>query len=456
MVQIIEPNESIFGRLGKGFGKGLAEQLPKEVDRYRLSQGLSNFEKESENLTPLQSLARLSSIPGVTPQMIQSFGELAKQQNTRNAFKQAAGKARGPTPQEDEQLIQQPGQQRQPQQTEQPGVGVPRGAPNQARPQVQPGVNVKPEEFGQPQITQKNPLRPEAIPALPWTPERRIQEVAELADLFPNLNPQELQAMAADNESRELAQPGAQQARDTYLKQQQAEANNKLTTQLETKLQKQGKDVFQDITGEMLVNIQRGMEKDLRTNPKATVDDVVNKWSNRALELAKAKTQVEALSKRDLYDQVVRPEKTLNSLKAAQKIYAEAGNKEEFFNTLKSDFNMSPSGAALVAYPLEKRAQEYINTNVRKTRVGDSEKNSIKYANDLDKYLSSEDSLIAIARSLRQKDPFFDETTFFNQLRDDENIRLSPRQRREIINGVPDIFPNWGDISILPYRGFKP
>ena len=89
--QIIENPGSVFGRLGAGLGKGLAEQLPKEVERSRLSSGLKNFEQESGNLNPMQQLARLSSIAGITPQMIQSFGELGKQQLRGNALGQGQG-----------------------------------------------------------------------------------------------------------------------------------------------------------------------------------------------------------------------------------------------------------------------------------------------------------------------------------------------------------------------------
>jgi hypothetical protein len=86
MVQIIEQGGDLFGRIGKGLGQGLSEQIPKEVERYRLSSGLKNLEKESANLTPLQQLTRLSSIPGITPQMVQSFGDLAKQQAFSKIF----------------------------------------------------------------------------------------------------------------------------------------------------------------------------------------------------------------------------------------------------------------------------------------------------------------------------------------------------------------------------------
>lgn len=87
MVQVLNSELGGIGtRLGAGLGKGLADQLPKEVERSRLSSGLKNFEKESANLNPMQQLARLSAIPGITPQMIQSFGELGRQQSRAQAF----------------------------------------------------------------------------------------------------------------------------------------------------------------------------------------------------------------------------------------------------------------------------------------------------------------------------------------------------------------------------------
>jgi len=73
---------SILGRIGTGVGEGLAEQLPKEVDRHRLSSGLKQFEQDSSGLSPMQQLTRLAAIPGALehPQLIQSFGNLARQQ----------------------------------------------------------------------------------------------------------------------------------------------------------------------------------------------------------------------------------------------------------------------------------------------------------------------------------------------------------------------------------------
>lgn len=79
---------NIFGRLGSGIGQGLAEQIPKEIEQYQLKSGLKDFSENSQGLDPMQQLAKIASVRGVTPQMIQSFSELAKQQAKGNSLDQ--------------------------------------------------------------------------------------------------------------------------------------------------------------------------------------------------------------------------------------------------------------------------------------------------------------------------------------------------------------------------------
>lgn len=78
MAQYIK-QANIFGRIGENLGRGLAEQLPEEVTRGRLAAGLKNLEQQ-RGLTPFQQFSQLASIPGVTPQMLQSGAELLRQQ----------------------------------------------------------------------------------------------------------------------------------------------------------------------------------------------------------------------------------------------------------------------------------------------------------------------------------------------------------------------------------------
>jgi len=69
---------------------GAAEALPgvlnKEMDRMRLQKGLQDLSQE-EGLTPFERFAKFSSIPGITPQMIQSGTNLLMQQDKAKSFK---------------------------------------------------------------------------------------------------------------------------------------------------------------------------------------------------------------------------------------------------------------------------------------------------------------------------------------------------------------------------------
>lgn len=434
---------NIFGRIGSGVGQGLAEQIPKEIENYRLRSGLKNIADEADEgkLSPAQFLARTSGTYGITPQMVQSFGELAKNQAIRNVF--TGNNTQEPvTPYNPKKPLPQKGLRFS---ENEPGVNI------------QNDINVSPNEYGQPQISPNNPLRESAVPRPPWTPERRKEEIGKLFQDFPYLTLPEAQAMAADNEARELAQPEAQRAIDNYYKQKQDEATNKFDEILGTKLQKSKEGVYSDITGEMKNNLIRGMERELRENPKASVNDVANKWSEKALDMAKTKTQLNKLAGTFGVSDILNKKALNNKLKEYQESFAKANNQEEYFNLLKSDFKMSPQGAASIAYPRNKGMKSYIS-GVKNPKSYDpslADPNARKQAIEIEKLITANDSLLAIARDLREKVPFFDQTAFFEQLGNDKDqIGLTPRQQREIQEGVSNILPSWADLLILPlFRG---
>jgi len=89
MVQVIndEYNQNVFGRLGKGIGRGLSEQIPKEIERSRLASGLKKLEQEKD-LDPMKFFTRAATLPGATPQLIESLGQLAKQRMKAQALSQ--------------------------------------------------------------------------------------------------------------------------------------------------------------------------------------------------------------------------------------------------------------------------------------------------------------------------------------------------------------------------------
>ncbi len=98
MAQYIK-QPSLGARIGTGIGQGLADILPKEMERGRLSAGLRQLE-EQPNLTPQQYFSRALSIPGLIdrPQAIQSLADLARQQIRGQALIQQQNQQNQPPP----------------------------------------------------------------------------------------------------------------------------------------------------------------------------------------------------------------------------------------------------------------------------------------------------------------------------------------------------------------------
>ena len=483
MAQYIKQG-NIFGRIGTGIGKGLAEQVPKEIERGRLASGLKQFEQDSGNLNPMQQLARLSAIPGITPQMIQSFSELARIQNQRNAYGNRGGQGGQPQQGQPQGMRASPDlsdvkQANLLDQAVNAGTPMQQEFNPQANPIPQGGTaaiaggmipngqrtpNVTPNEKV-PEIVNEPPLSEQTLTRPPWTPQQRDAAVVRYMDQ--GFLVDQAKELAADDEARELASPAAYQKRLDELTAKSDQARQEFRRQLETKLQKGGEGVFKDVTGEMLVNMERGLERDLRTHPNASFKDVANDWSNRALNVAKAKDQLNKLAQTTGIETFFKGDQTLKKLRSYQDIFKKAGNSEEYYNILRKNpdeggFGLSPQGSAVIAFPPTKQVKGYVDSfkpnNTRWSQYGplpDPTKiqaNARKAALDVEKFLDSDDSILSIARAFSEKDPEFDQQAFFDQLNDDiDQLRLNDRQRRELAEGVRDILPTWGDIKYLPW-----
>lgn len=86
----------IFGRIGTGLGQGLSEQIPKEIERGRLVGGLTQL-ANTPNLTPLQGLAGLVGAGAYNyPQLMQTSGDLLRQNAYLNALQNQFKGQEGP------------------------------------------------------------------------------------------------------------------------------------------------------------------------------------------------------------------------------------------------------------------------------------------------------------------------------------------------------------------------
>lgn len=451
MAQYIK-NANIFGRIGSGLGQGLAEQLPKEIEHYRRKSDLDAFANEvgQGRLSPIQQVARASSIYGATPQMIQSLSEQARMQNTRNAYNDLANSQGNKAADSADSFQPQAGKILERMSSGQSEIR-PGMAPN--RPQTSPAQS---QQQPLQSVGNENALNPAAITKPPWTQQQRNAAISGYNNM--GFSPDRSVQLAADDEARDLAMPGALAAQENQISSAGEKVRKEFDRQLEQKLEKSGKDVFKDLSGEMKSNMERGVERDLRENPNAKVQDVANKWSNRALQLAKTNSKVDKIASTTGFENLWGGDQVLKDLKEFSKIYAESGSSEEYKNKLIEKFDLSDSLASSIAFDLQPAVKSYIKdfkpiNFVDARSIPNKDKvfsNSRKAAIDIEKRLSANDSLLSISRALAEKDPNFDQQSFFEQLREDRDlILLNDRQKLELGEGATKNWvPTWGDVKI--------
>lgn len=447
------PQPSIFGRIGTGIGKGIAETLPKEIERQQMLQGLQEFAGDDPRL---QKMAQLYGIRGITPQMVQTFGELEKIQNQGNAYRRSAG---GGQPMNE-------GQMNQPRSSPNLNdinfaniIQKQNNAANQMAPQgevnnLQQTPNQNANE-NIPQVIPGNPLNQQNLTRMPWTPQQRDSTIANYIDQ--GFLPDQARQLQQDDESRDLSEPAAYKQRLEDIDQAKGKVRDSLKRHLETKLQKSGENVFKDVEGRMILNAERGMTRDLIMNPKADIDNVANDWSERLYNTAIAKGKMKTLGETTGLESFLKGNSSEKKLKEYQDIFKRSGNLDEYKNILQGPgFGLSPSAAASFAYPPNSKINKKIDTFNPKSSIGlfkptNKFEEARKIALEIENDIEPDDSVLAIARKLADKDPFFDQQAFIDQISEDKNeIGLNERQRLELAEGVGNILPNWGDLLYLP------
>lgn len=313
MVQVIDTGGTLATNLGAGFGRGLAEQVPKEIERTRLASGLEKLAGSTEQ-NPLRQLASLYNIPGITPQIASQAQEYLRQQAIINE----ANRANQPV-----------------KEGEIPSAAQPSAIPATAK------------EIRPPQRLQSTP---EAIR------QGGLQYIARFPQRYRNIE-------EAENRYR---QDVANQEK------QIAHVDNRFTEVGDELLQKFGPERYTNVLGELQREFKKRAE-DAVLSGQMSETEAADHYTKQMLDFAKARDKQQTQGPERFKALFAgTPQK---ELKAAQKAYQEADLPEAFVNDLVTYQKLSLPVASEFAFPLDPEEKKYFkDLKVSKGVFGNTQK----------------------------------------------------------------------------------
>ena len=368
-MQEISPRGSIAGRLGKSVGGALAEQVPKEVDRYRLKQGLQNFAKNSGNLSPSEQLAEVSSIPGATPQMIQSFGELAKQQSQAKAL---SGRSNANPDQ------------------------FPRNNNDQQPPK---GGNGK-----TPSITTQEPVQATIEGYIPKDYNQLLDRAGELYNENPALyknDPNNAIAAATQEDTQNQAINNAQQAKRLSQQGVEERIRGQLERQTDKANVKVPEKVYSDIEDEAIDAVNSGKMTELQASKhyKKELDKISQEYES-----------LRTIGKGKLFTRT--PSENKAAIRSVRDQFKKRNDLKNFAQTLVAENGLSQSKANYLAYPLSDEKElnnemskiPKVNSSSRKLlRQDNIDQKTLELSKKLADKLGKNGSVLAVGEELKAR-----------------------------------------------------
>ncbi len=220
-----------------------------------------------------------------------------------------------------------------------------------------------------------------------------------------------------------------------YKKGIDQETDNLFDKHLQTRIQKEGKETYGDVPGDLQLNIKKKARNDVATG-KMTPEQAAEYYSKKALDLVKDKGRALEIANRDFWDRITPSKKTeaIKNLQHIAKNFTDMGSDEDFYNFLTTDkltesgkqegMGLSPGGAAIIQYPRTEKVKNLIqNTKIPFSkdvsdpllkRTQPNSEATRAFADNLMKVMSPQDSFLAVARQMKEQDPRFDEYAFFD------------------------------------------
>jgi len=420
MVQELTTQPTVFGRLGKGIARGLSETVPKEIERSRLAGGLKELGQQ-QGLNPFQQFAQLSSIPGVTPQMIQSGSELLRQQAQGQALAQQNSPKPSPFP------------------------------PQQARGQSDSDI---------PSLTQADVLEKTQQGYIPPTIEDRDAFAGEAYNANParfQNDPQQAIAWADQKIAQEEKIAQAYQAKHENL--------SKIQDNVVSRLKGQSDRLNTRVPAELYSTIED--EAIQATKPKKdgggglTEQQAMKLYGDKLNDASRDFAKIGEIGNWGITQ---RPaSETLRSMKELQNKMEALDQTDNYAKQLISENKLSPKMAYAIAEPVSRVPS--VNSFIKNLPEGNSESTiaetvydvpgTLRIAPQLAKFVKENEkaSPMAIAHEIEKKG--YDASTWLQYLADHSNeLNMRQRQSEQATTPLNTIAP-WNDWWLQSFSGIE-
>lgn len=441
-IQILPSKPNAAARFGQAYGKYLSENIPKEAERRGLSEDLRNI-SEQKDLTPFQQFAGLASARGATPQIVESGSKLLQHQSKMDAYNKRTNKGEAPAPEQAGFDQRMEGYNQRLEQK-----------PVEGKARKERALEAEPTQTG---AATESPLDKKYLPAPPFTQSMRENAIDEAFTSGLANNFDEASAIADDAERRYMQAPEQYKKDLAHRVAVDKQVDDLYDAELSTRLQKQGPETFADLSGDEQLNIKKKARNDVATG-RMTPQQAAEHYSKKSLDIAKDKSRIKEIGNRGLIDSFLphKKEDNLKSLVNISKNFRDMNMQEDYYNLLGAGkkaggLSLSPGARAVIAYersePVKKLMKDAKIEN-KKDFVTDT----IKFTDDLAKSMGPDDSILAVAKLMKENHPRFNQDAYFDYLRNNQDrLGLNPRLKREINRGALDWAADWEDMQLFPY-----
>lgn len=450
-----------WGRLGASIGQGLAEQVPKEVERTRLSSGLKELGKKESSGNAYDQISELLSIPGMTEQKAQILFPYLQKQIAKNELAKRAG-----------------GQSTQPQQNinTQNVAGSP-SIQSQAQTNNIQNAPANQVPFNANQVeNQPNQLKtiitPESVKNaqevfVPLNYQQRIQEKNRLIQENPASFPDDATAEQEVERLENLREKEILAKKAGYQNLQALQ--NSVIEKFDNRAKTIG--VTDRLPVEILASLRDRAEDEIANG--GDLEQVTRKYADKALALDKDLTTVDRIG---ASWGLKNADSNIETLKSIGEIFRKEGFGELYVNYIQASQNLSPNAASEIVYPIKNNRKLYeeikslpdknlivrgaVKNLIDFTGIGPSsrvpKKEMDKISKELAPLITKDSSLLNTAMYLDDKG--YSSKDFMDYIEKQwnlGNISLSKEQQNEL-KKPHQYIPTLGDLFYRSQGLFKP